>query len=486
MKRFLRNILSLVCFVLFVVHACYAVDKPKGKVTVYPAPAGEPLSTTWQVSVLNKKLPVYLVKVGPADITARMKAMDDKQNSAAYYDTAAFTAFDMEGEVPVLINYTTVINSVKVLPLSAGIKPVIKGRQVSFTITSPQNLTIEINGDIIRSLHLFANPMETDRPNLKDTNVIYFGPGIHEISRLVLGDNKTLYIAGGAVVRAIIKDDEKYNVNKETGLRGYAPSIELRGRNITVRGRGIIDASGCTTHARNMIMVRGSNINLEGVILRDASLWTIPVRQSEQVTIDNLKLLGYRANSDGIDICNSRNVTVQRCFIRTLDDLVVIKADKGQGATQHIVVKDCVLWNQLAHALSIGAEIREDISDVQFFNCDVIHDTGREWSLRVFQSDGATVSDVHFNDIRIEESKKFISLWIGKAVWSRDSARGHINNITFKNITATGAPLTINLMGDNPESLVQEVRFEKVFLNGAKLTKDAVKSNAFVQHVTIE
>jgi polygalacturonase len=50
------------------------------------------------------------------------------------------------------------------------------------------------------------------------------------------------------------------------------------------------------------------------VILRDSSTWTIPIRQSDRVTVENVKLLGYRANSDGIDICNCRDVTVDGAF----------------------------------------------------------------------------------------------------------------------------------------------------------------------------
>src|ERR1017187_9234728 len=46
------------------------------------------------------------------------------------------------------------------------------------------------------------------------------------------------------------------------------------------------------------------------------------------------------------DICNSRDIAVEGCFIRTLDDLVVVKTDKGQGEAHHIVAKDCVLWNE--------------------------------------------------------------------------------------------------------------------------------------------
>ena len=150
--------------------------------------------------------------------------------------------------------------------------------------------------------------------------------------------------------------------------------------------------------------------DLEGVILRDSSTWTIPIRQSDRVSVKNVKLLGYRANSDGIDICNSRDVTVEGCFIRTLDDLIVVKSDKGQGEVKRIVARDCVLWNEVAHALSVGAELRENVDDVLFTDCDVIHDKGREWTLRVFHCDSARISNIRFENIRIEEARNDLAM----------------------------------------------------------------------------
>src|SRR6185295_17143416 len=116
-------------------------------------------------------------------------------------------------------------------------------------------------------------------------------------------------------------------------------------------------------------------------------------------------------------------------FIRTLDDLIVIKSDKGAGPVRRIAARRCVLWNEVAHALSVGAEISEDIDDVLFEDCDVIHDKGREWTLRVFHCDAAKVTNVRFEGLRIEETRKFISLWIGKASWTRDTERGHIDQV---------------------------------------------------------
>ena len=50
--------------------------------------------------------------------------------------------------------------------------------------------------------------------------------------------------------------------------------------------------------------------------------------------------IGRRGNSDGIDIVNSRKVDVDGCYLRTMDDLVVIKTgDKKDGESSDIAVK---------------------------------------------------------------------------------------------------------------------------------------------------
>lgn len=457
-----------------------------GAVRVHPAPAGEPLSPDYQVQVEGRELPVYVAKVAPAEPARRWKAMDDKANSADYFATAAFGTFDMQGPVTVSITCTQAIQSVRLLPSSLQLRPVVEGRTVRVTLPEPKPVTVEVNGNWVGALHLFANPFETDPPTANDPRVIYFGPGIHEITHLVVTNNQTVYVAGGAVVRGVIGPDEPYRISSYSGLRTFSPTLVLQGTNITLRGRGIIDGSRCTTHARNLVMVRGSDIRLEGVILRDSSTWTIPIRQSERVRVDGVKLLGYRANSDGIDICNSREVTVERCFIRTLDDLIVVKTDAGQGESRGIVARNCVLWNEVAHALSIGAELRQNVEDVRFTDCDVIHDKGREWTLRVYHCDSARIRNVRFENLRIEESPRLISLWIGQAVWTRDSERGHIDDVVFRRIRAQADPVRVELTGYDATHRVENVRFEQVVVNGHALSAAQVKTNAFVDRVTIE
>jgi polygalacturonase len=365
------------------------------------------------------------------------------------------------------------VRSAKVLPTAAGITPVFYGQTITIRIKNPANLTLEVNGDTCHSLHLFVNPFETNVPKDGDANVIYFGPGVHDVPApgIEVGPGKTLYLAGGAVLRAAV---------------GGKPVVQLLGDHASLRGRGIIDGTPAPTHSRTLVEVKGSDNTIEGVILHDSAGWSLPARNCDRLTIRDIKILSHRANADGIDLCNCRDALVDGCFLRTLDDCIVVKADKGQGPVSHVLVQHCVLWNQVAHALSIGAELREPIDDVHFTDCDVIHDTGREWTLRIYNCDSATVTHTRFDHIRIEESRRLISCWIGKAVWSKEADRGHINDVTFSDITATGNPATIDMHGFDADHIVNGVSFDHVIVNGQPLQPADVKQNEFVQGVTVK
>jgi hypothetical protein len=459
---------------LMVLLSGTAVLRAGQSLRVYPAPAGEPLSTDFKVNINQTDVPVYLAAVATAD--PKLRSRIGTGDSESYRDHTSFVSFDMGHSVTVTVTCPNPVESVKLLPSSSGIAPVVDGNRVTFTIPKPQPLELEVNGDWVHGLQVFANPMETKAPNPNDPNVIYFGPGIHQIEDLKVSSGKTVYLAGGAVIYG------KGNPDVHGGA-----VITLEGNNIVLRGRGVIDGSLCPLHTRNLLAITGTNVLLEGVVLRDSSTWTVPIHRSANVTVNNIKLFGYRGNSDGIDICNSRKVTVERSYLRTMDDLIVVKTpDKNGGDSRDIQAKHCVLWNELAHALSIGAELRANVEKVHFSDCDVIHDKGREWLLRVYHCDAADVHDVTFDNIRIEESRRLISLWIGRAIWTRDAECGHIENVTFRNIRAVGGNPSVDLKGYDSGHVIRDVRFKNVVVNGEPLKLDEVHRNAFVRDVRVK
>ena len=477
----MKKIFLLLPLCMFVASCKYS----KSDVVVYPAPEGEALSAKFKVSVNNIDVPVYNARICTEDKQGRDSA-GIPAISDFYFDITGFASFDMKkGPVKVVVSVEEQIYTAKILPTSFGIKSTIKDNTVSFEVTKPQHVTVEVNGDHIRSLHLFVNPEETDIPDPNDPNVIYFGPGIHEITSIsVVGDDKTVYLAGGAVVRGILSEEE------QTGRR--PASFVLRGKNISFRGRGIFDQGQVPrTRPRQTMSVTVDGFKLEGVTLCNSSTWTVSLRDCNDVHIDNLKLFGHRANSDGIDVNSSLDVLIENCFLRTWDDLIVVKTLRGSNQDAgRIHVRKCVLYNEIAHALSIGAELTRNVEDVLFEDCDIIGDHGREWTLRIYHTDKALIRNVRFENLRIEESVKFASLWINTAVWTTDAERGHIEDVVFRNITVnnSGYPLhkEIEFLGYDAEHAINNVLIENVVINGRKVTLEDVVMNDFVYNVTVK
>lgn len=110
-----------------------------------------------------------------------------------------FVSFDFTGavEVKVRINeddYTRKVGialpkadefwqgGAVVRPLSRGVKPTTKGRDVAFTLTKPRQYAVERPGTRANTdevLFLFANPPAEDRPRKDDPKVVWLEPGTH-------------------------------------------------------------------------------------------------------------------------------------------------------------------------------------------------------------------------------------------------------------------------------------------------------------------
>ena len=91
---------------------------------------------------------------------------------------ASMVQFDMGSPVEVMVKNGTV-REVAIRPLSKGIEYKQIQNAILFTLEKPQYLSIEFNGDRLHNLHLFANPMETEKYEKETKGVMYFGPGTH-------------------------------------------------------------------------------------------------------------------------------------------------------------------------------------------------------------------------------------------------------------------------------------------------------------------
>ncbi|MDD2763644.1 MAG: glycosyl hydrolase family 28 protein [Opitutaceae bacterium] len=458
---------ALACILAFSVGA-------DAEIVVYPAPPGETPSSDYRVTVNGRAIHVYTAQTlngGPA----------------------SFAYFDFSGKVTVTVTPDRAFTSAMIRPASFGIIPSIDKQELRFELSRPRNLTIELDGGTDRVLHLFANPLEQDPLRPDDPNVTYFGPGVHEIGTAKLTSGQTLYIAGGAVVRPVIRPEDKPTVERNwAGNKEYDNLLTAEGAsNVTIRGRGILDLSRLPWHARTAFMISDcDHVLVEGIVILVAPPWVVAVFDSRNVTVRNIKQICRRENSDGVDLCNTQDALVEDCFLRNNDDEVCVKTTSPAPApeSRNIVVRRCVIWNERARGLGITSETRRNITHVVFRDCDIIHDFsngGDCAALAVLVSDSGTMSDIRFEDIRVEDVRNtLINGWIGADMWGHDNERGHVNGVLFRDITAAGERFPgSRLAGCDPAHLFENVTFENVRINEQAVTSLATGHIQANEHV---
>lgn len=197
-----------------------------------------------------------------------------------------------------------------------------------------------------------------------------------------------------------------------------------------------------------------------------ACSWTMPFFGCKNVHVDGVRMLGYRENSDGIDLVDTHNALVENCFIRTGDDAICLKsmAWTPRVETHDIQVRNCTVWNDKVRAFGVAGETRHDVYRAVFEHCDVLHSMA-DWTtevcaLGVYICDGAKVSDITFRDIDIrQESNHAVCCCIVKDKWSTDDSAGQIQDIRFENIHFP-EDFTIYLSGYDQSHPLKNIRFQ--------------------------
>ena len=130
------------------------------------------------------------------------------------------------------------------------------------------------------------------------------------------------------------------------------------------------------------------------------------------VTVRNVKICNGRVqNDDGINPCNSQDVRITDCFIRSDDDCVALKGldlDTPDNNVERIVVENSVLWCDRARIFLLGHESRAAfMRDITLRDLDIIH-----FAMTPFLFEPG--EDMHLEDVRVGHTlNPAIGLFIG-------------------------------------------------------------------------
>lgn len=371
---------------------------------------------------------------------------------------ASMVYFDCDGPVEVFVRKNNGdLGSVRIRPDAAGIVPMIDGSTIRFTLLHPGNVSVEFNGDKLHNLHLFAGLVEKAQPDSSAPNVVYFGPGLHQPAGGVLrvASGQTVYIAGGAIVRAKLLCDSVHDVR--------------------IIGRGILDQP-----QRGVEVTNSRNVDIDGIIILDPQHYTVYGGSSDHLSIRNIKSFSCKGWSDGIDLMSCSDVTIEGVFMRNSDDCIALYAHRWDyyGNARNYSITHSILWADVAHPINIGLHgdtraAGDTIENITFRNLDILgqneQDPNYQGCMAISDGDLNLIRNIRFEDIRVydfEDGQLLNLRTVYNSKYNTGPGRG-IQDVRFKDISYRGV--------NNAESLIQGldaahpisgVIFENLRING--------------------
>lgn len=309
--------------------------------------------------------------------------------------------------------------------------------------------------------------------------------------------NQVIYFKKGAYVTAkhlydINSDDD--NSSKTETVEGNPAStynginltrtpfinVHNGSNNVKILGYGTIDLTHLDRgERRGMVFSFTDNVEIRGVKMINAPEWTVITYRCDTVNIKNVDIFGYRQNSDGFAISNSKNVTIDGCFVKTGDDAFCIKTlgAEEKAVAENITVQNCYAWATKARAFGIFGETHKNMSDITFKDSFVLmHDaTWDETKIPAIgivaeSCDGEasvahTISNITFDNIEISRNKAAaINVIVFRQIYNLTVKDVYFNNITYKDATIKN-----HVVNYGNSCSISNVSFDKVYCNGTLL-----------------
>jgi len=257
--------------------------------------------------------------------------------------------------------------------------------------------------------------------------------------------------------------------------------------NLTLRGAGTVDGSGAQWWTGSnkipnrpfLLRLDAAGVLLQGLLLLNPAAWTTSLAGSDFRIYDiKIRSPDYKRapNTDGLDI-SARRVHIRGADITNGDDSICMKSP-----AQDVLAEDSIV--RQGNGLVVGTSADAHFRNITFRNITAI---GTAFGCHIKFKDNQTgsVSGVTFEDIVIKSPQRYAigidqnnqgataaatkGLCLTNALVPDAGTNVTINNITFRNITAT---VGFGHMGGcfvcNPGALAcRDIRFERVNLSVA-------------------
>jgi len=459
-----------------------APTPPAGNSLVtYPGPPGITPSDLYTVTISVSQGAPYIFNTS---FVYKVIAQQPPDNANTEADTS-WTTYSFSGSSIVQITKTgTTIQSCAIRPDKYAIPTTIINNRCYFVLSSPKNVSVEINGDKIHPMLVFANPPEVAVPVANGINTInypatpsvspstiIFPPGVSDVGNMTIKSNTTYYFAGGSYVRGSFSGSDLQNV--------------------VFRGRGIISGEqypytgqGPITLLMNSVTKLSTNLVVDGITLIQTPFYGIQLAGANTIARNN-KLIAWNWNTDGISVGSSG--LIENNFLKVNDDATKLSSNsvstgnvfwQGPNASTQLigVNRDAATNTIWAHDNII---LRTEHVILGLYNSIVAANQGGSGILNNYLIENMTVEDVNY---------KLFYLAVQSNPYTNPPnkpAIGGLKDMVFNNITVRNNMSTKSLISGNPSGTncvnlpcISNIKFTGLTIGGTPVT-DVNKANYF-------
>ena len=328
-----------------------------------------------------------------------------------------------------------------------------------------------------------------------------------------LYSNMNLDLESGAVLSGSM-DDKDYLMQKDFGFTGLGAGdktgilVAHNEENISITGSGIINGNGVfsmymdslqsgtdfnlanTRQGKDYmnprygredgpVLWKGSyatrpgvmiifssckNVRLSNIKIQESPNWTIAFLNSSDIKVNGITIENNMSipNSDGIDMYDSKNITISDCVIHAGDDAIAVVS------SSNITVTNCILHSRSC-GIRVGYNVYNDNNSGNLlFNNIRIYDSNR--GIGIFQRRGGNMVNIIFSNMIISTRLHSGQWWghgepihISSVPGLGAKETGSISNIRFSNINASSES-GIVIYG-SAKGTIRDIYFDNVDLN---------------------
>jgi parallel beta-helix repeat protein len=180
------------------------------------------------------------------------------------------------------------------------------------------------------------------------------------------------------------------------------------------------------------------NVHINNINIRQSPNWTIAFLNSSEIKVSGITIENNMSipNSDGIDMYDSKNITISDCVIQAGDDAIAVVSSSNITAT------NCVLHSRSC-GIRVGYNVYNDNNSGNLlFNNIRIYDSNR--GIGIFQRRGGRMENMIFSNLIIETRLHSGQWWghgepihISSVPGLGAKETGSIRHLRFSNIIAS-------------------------------------------------